>query len=579
MVYLTATTTEKVFTHRCLDYPLRIVVLILIPISRLLFVGGLTLYCIINGIMNYTVQMTKRMWTCEWHDWSIYDDIKLSQDRSDDEDEYFRTLYVLKCLCAMVPGILLGILPFIPFAIMVLLISLYRLPINIYKTMKVALFTVVLKWDLKIGALLILPVIHVVFILVVFVTALIGSFFHFVYVTTESITNSESPFHRWDVFRNGLEKYYEGHQNFTGENQLGRFDHPTGIPSGWRGETYQIPIQRILKWQWDFLVCCFLLLISLPICFTGSLVIFTLKLVPSTFKLWMNVCEHIPIYCWPCTLLTLLLTPAGVILFSVLSIVAGTLKSFRVPAVYLVKGYGAGLRDPFAIVGEVDRGDCFGVGCRVFQCLPERPIHRNNETSEESKLLADAYWDRFASQCILSTSELISKGWISLDDVESIEPALVTAIPAIGILEVLAGSANNTEAQDDEDILWTIDGTLSKREGRPRFDNMASLFWPKVMSIKRLLDQKIENRKVFAEAHNVQVLRAMICNNAEHISFELNVFIDRSNIEDEHQSNSSTNREIRSRLIELTLMLLRVKPYQDRMGAIFEHKYGDTTSC
>jgi len=587
MMYLTATTTEEVFTNRCLDPPLRITVFILAPIPRLLFVAGLTVYSLVFGTMNYIGQLTAMMFNNDWKSSVLYDGycpigseyIKVSQDESDD-DHYFMAMKGLKCYCALVPGMLLGVLPFIPFSIAALLITLYRLPINVYKTMKLALFTVVLKWDLKIAALLILPISHAIFPLVAFTTSLVGSYFYFVYSTTKNIVESQSPFNEWGEFRVGLTKYYEAHQQFVGENQLGRYDHPTGIPSGWQGEIYGIPIQKILKWQWDFLVCCFLLLISMLVCFTGSLLIFTLKFIPSIITLWKSVCTNATIECWPCILMAFLLTPFGVFVFSLLSIAAGTAMSFWVPATYLENGYRSGFRFPLEVLGDIDRWDCFHNGL-VLQCLPEREEERLPERSIENRQSAegsvDAYWDRFASQCIRSTSCLLSKGWISLDDVQSMEPSVISAIPTVAILDILSETVNDIEAHNDEDILWKIDGTLCRKEDRPRHD-IAALLWPKVIRIKRLLDRKVENKKVFAETRNLQVLQAMICNNADDVSFDLKAFVEDSKIDDEDTPNSSISKEIRSKLIELTLVILRVKPFQDRMKSIFGHKY-DTDHC
>ena len=132
MMYLTATTTEKVFTNRYLDPPLRITVFILAPIPRLLFVVGLTVYSLIFGTMNYIGQLTAMMFNNDWKSSVLYDGycpidseyIKVSQDESDD-DNYFMAMKGLKCFCALVPGMLLGVLPFIPFSIAVLLITLY----------------------------------------------------------------------------------------------------------------------------------------------------------------------------------------------------------------------------------------------------------------------------------------------------------------------------------------------------------------------------------------------------------------------------------------------------------------------
>lgn len=338
-----------------------------------------------------------------------------------------------------------------------------------------------------------------------------------------------------------------------------------------------------------------LMLISVPICFAGSVIIFTLKFIPTVLQLWKNLCtENEQIFLWPCILLAVLLTPAIVFALSTLEIVSCTLMSFRVPTVYLADGYKAGCYEPLTILVDVDRWSCFGIPSKKLRVLFWLPDNNNNNrlvqhevapnrrndinrqtTPADGQSLIDtnAYWDRFTSQCVKTTSELIVRKWISLDDVEAMEPALVSTIPATSILTILSDSVNNfiEGTMDHEDILWKIDGTVCKEADRQRLDNIERMIWPKVISIKRLLRKKMvdDNQKMLADGHNVQIIQAMICSNAECLSSELNGFLENN----QSQPNSSDNRDIRAKLIELILMLIRVKPYQDRMSMIFDHKY------
>ena len=118
-----STNDNEIFSTDCLlDYPLRVAVFVLTPIPRLLFVVGLTLYCLVFGTMGYIGRLTKAMWMCEWRDLSVYGNdedvccpvdpsfIKMSRDPGDDggdDDHYVTALWCLKCLCALQPGIAL----------------------------------------------------------------------------------------------------------------------------------------------------------------------------------------------------------------------------------------------------------------------------------------------------------------------------------------------------------------------------------------------------------------------------------------------------------------------------------------
>jgi hypothetical protein len=610
MMYVTATTQDCFKQCRYFDPFLRVGVFLLVPIPHLLWLGGVTVFSLTIGTLYYISKTTKMLFLHEHRkafskvksnvqldkESHLGSYIKGCQDFMEDDRESYPTIYALKWICALVPGVSLGILPFIPFSVMVLLITLYRLPINFYKTMKIAIFTVVLKWDLKLAAFCMLPFAHTIFPLVMFFTALIGSFFYFTYVTTKSIAIGESPFEKWPKFKTGLQNYYRAHQEFVGKNVCDRYDHPTGIPSGWQGESYGIPIQKILKWQWDFLVSCFLLLIGFPICLAGTTLMFGVKVIPGTVSwsrlLWKSIAKKSTaefLGCWAFYLLGFVLMPIGAVLASIIAIVLWTLMSFTIPGTYLQEGCAAGLYAPFQVLHDADEWDFFCLGdFRLFICLRDdldeerrRQNHRgasnNHNNYEARRKFSEAYWGRFESQCIRSTSDLLAKRWISLEDVQCMEPSVMQAIPAVAILHILVDTVQDTEARKD-DILWKIDGTLCKCKDRPPLDNVAAFFWPKVMETKRLLSKKTNKQMVLSEVQNANILAAMLCSNTDKTTDSLQAFVKAQKVDENGQPHSAANRHIRAKLVELSLAILQVKPFQDRMTAIFEYGYIESDS-
>ena len=612
MMYVTATTDECFKRRLNFDPLLRIVVFCLVPIVHVLWLGGVTGVALTCGTLYYISKATQMFYLHKYKKvvQKIESNAKLDkhsffgsyveacQEFMKHDDQSYVAINALKGICAVVPGLSLGILPLIPYTLGVVLITIYRLPVNFYKTMKIAVFTVVLKWDLKLAALIMLPFAHILFPLVALVTAMIGSFCYFTFQTTRSIANGKSPFEKWDKVEFGLRKYYRAHQEFVGKNYCDRYDHPTGIPSGWEGQSYGIPIQRVLRWQWNFMVCCFLLLVGFPICLVGSFLIFTVKLVPGTISWCRILCKEISeqsagqiMGSWTFYLLAFILMPVGAILASLIAIAAGTSLSFTIPGIFLKDGYKAGFYAPFGMLHSIDGWDFFDLGdeCYVLLCLRQwaedtgwgrRDEHeatgnnRNNNSNhtiyQEQKEFSDAYWDRFANQCIRSTSGLLAMKWITLDDVKSMDPSVIQAIPAVAILEVLRDTVMADETKDD-DIWWTIDDTLCKGEDRPQLENVAAFLLPRVVQIKRSLSKK--TKKVLCEAPNIKIITAMLCSNTDDTTDTLEEFITAQNISGTSQPHCVANKHIRSKLIELSLAILQVKPFQDRMAVIFDYGY------
>jgi hypothetical protein len=596
VLYVTATTDECFNGH--LGLMLRMSVFLLVPLPHVIFLVLVTLFCSTIGILYYIGKTTKIFYNHEYKKTfnKIESNVRLEpksylgkymkhcQRFMEDDTKSHPIIYILKGCCATVLGVLLGALPFVPFSIAVLGITILRLPINVYKTIKIALFTVVLKWDLRIVALLVLPIIHVLFPLVVFVSALMGSFLYFCFQTSKSIYKGSSPFKKWHMFKQGIREYYEAHENFVGG--CDNFDHPTGIPNGWRGDSYGIPVERIIKWQWDFLMCCFLLVIATPVILLGSVVLLAVKFGPRCISWWKMIVQY---YCkksravmlgaWPFFLLGMLLVPIGAFVEFVLAILVATIMVLgAVPSSYLRHGYLAALYTPLDMLSQVDNywfADLFELDFRVFPCLPKKSPFEESEIPEyqtescsKANRHAELYWDRFASQNIRMTFALIEANWIVSEDIQTMEPSVVQSIPAVAILTILADSANDTSL-GKEDILWSIGGVrqVCKKEDRPTKDGIANLLWPMAFEVKKMF---LAKKKELSKSQNIRVLTAMLCANSDSETDELKDFL-KEKVE-EHK-NYAINNQIRTKINNLTLAILRVKPYQDRMASIFGYDY------
>jgi len=185
-------------------------------------------------------------------------------------------------------------------------------------------------------------------------------------------------------------------------------------------------------------------------------------------------------------------------------------------------------------------------------------------TSHSNQVEPDLYWDIFISRCIKECANLIQKNWILKDDVESVDPSIVMSVPAVAALSILTDSAKS-DNEDKEAIVWA-EGVVCTSSSRPRQDNIVNLLWPRVMEIKKTL----KKNPALLEEGNVDIITANICSNQDVQTDELNAFLE--GLED---NNSTLNNHIRSKLIDLSLSLSRVRPMSDRLNKIISHDYED----
>lgn len=595
MLRVTAT-TDKCFKGRS-GRVLRPFVFVLVPIPHVVFLLGVTTFAGSVGLMFYIGKTTKVLYNHEYKKTlkqagsnarlepksHLGKYVKSCQDFMEDDTASHPTIYFLKWCCAGVPGVLLGSIPFVPFTIIIVFITVMRLPINMYKTMKIALFTVVLNLDLRILALVTLPVVHVLFPVVVLVVTIVGSFGHFVWRTWKNIYKGKSPFHKWDTFKTGIEKYHRMHREFVGD-MCGEYDHPTGIPNGWRGDSYGIPVVTILRWQRDFLLRLIFALYGFCISLSGSVALSVCKVVPSFFYMWYEITKDYAdqsavkmMGTWPFYLAGLCLAPVVVVIFYAGLIVASIfMGALKVPWEYTGFNCRAAFYEPLMVIKALDKCTWWCSGrWAVFQCLAEKTNpytndwsnQRHRETADEAQQRSGAYWDRLVSQCIKTTSDLLRTGWIAPGDVQSLDPAVIQSIPGVAVLTIPADTVREKDL-DEEDIKWNVDGTVCKRKDRPVNDGIVNLLWPLAFEVKKML---AANDCKLAGSDNVRAISAMICSNGEEDTDVLQKFMEEEKA-GRDQSYKSNNK-IRTKINELVSRICRTKPYQDRMESIFSFDF------
>lgn len=499
-------------------------------------------------------------------------------------------LYALKVLIAMcIPSAVVAALVFIPYAAAMVAITLYRLPINVYKTTRMAFWTVVLQWDLRLIVLLLLSLIHTLFPLVVFVAALVYGFFWTWLQVTVNIAEGKNPCHDMEKLKQSLKEYHQKHKDFVSQEGWGRYDHPTGIPHGWDGTSYGLEIERILLWQRDFVLACALIVFQVPLCFATSMLMSTLKYIPSCLYGWK---QYLKGYCfsresdcvsvlsvWPFHVLALALFPAIVLLSHVLLVVlSGIIRvCFQMPWEFLVarKGFRHAWAIPLEIISDHD--EATGSLCG-FEMFPTWKFERVTLDIEEQHMVTSCnangskndavstYWDRFASQSMKTTAKLIEQERISLESVQAMEPSVIQSIPAVTILHVLADSVNEKGLKAG-DLKWSIDGTICKQSQRPVGDGILNHLWPMVRDLKQTLQA---DKKTALTAENIQVLSVMLCANGAQ-----ETEISKDALEKANPAHRALNNSIRTKINRLVLAILRVRPYQDRMRGIFSHDYED----
>lgn len=591
--YRVAIITTEIFEGH-FGWLMRGLCLIFIPVPHLLFVAAMTVASCTIGTLFYIGRATKIVYKHEYKKTmkqagenarmepkSYMGKYWKRQMKFWEQDQDAETLLkdVLKFSLSIIPGLIWGVLPFIPFTCTILFISVIRLPINMYKTMKITLITVVLKWDLKILTFVTLPVFHVTFVVVVTGAALICNLFYFIGIASHLFYKGKNPLKLYEHFETLILQYQKIHQEFSG-GFCETYDHPTGIPEGWRGQAYGIPVRKILKIQWKFMLACFFTGYSIIITCLLTSLISVVKLIPIEIRC---LYEYIKSYCkqscavilasWPFFLVGIPLLIKVVPVVLVCAVVVCSIWSLNAVHDAVTDQVKQSFFRAFEISAKFDEYTRELTNFRILcwdedDCLvPDTRPACTMRTHAQHTTQAVEYWDLFIYECVVFTQELIQKKWINLEDVQCVDPSVVQSIPMIAVLKILARSIPNP--QHKHQIVWA-DGTVCHDKTRPDKDGVVACLWPMIKQIKFDL---MQDQKLYA-VDNLEMIIALILSNAEEefMPEDLKKFL--AEKQPEKFENYQANNQIRSKLNNLMLGMSRVHPYQSRMNKIYEFDYG-----
>ena len=385
-----------------------------------------------------------------------------------------------KSILSCIVGILVGIWPVIPFTLAIVAITLIRFPINVYKTFKVAFTSVVLRLNLRVMILLILPFAHILFPLIVLIVGLFGALGFFVGYTIACVFEGDHWFKPWKHFPKGIKEYWKAHVDFV-EKTANKYDHHTGIPLNWDGTMYGFPFGP-MKVILGFILTIY----GMIVCGFGTFLILTIKYIPMNcygiyhyFKGyfeqgWVKVVTLSPFFLIGFCFLVIL----SPVLY-VLAILIGIFAGLSCPYMGIKHdNLKYGFIQSFNILKEIDEGTKEFTPCKIELLSFYDEVDFNENTRENSRSTSsgntrgsssgstavmietetkeakpDFYWDLFTSRCIKETSALIQKKWILKDDVEAVDPSIVMSVPAVAALAILVDSVKS-ENEDKEAIVW-----------------------------------------------------------------------------------------------------------------------------
>ncbi|KAL3936669.1 MAG: hypothetical protein SGBAC_008066 [Bacillariaceae sp.] len=608
-----AATTDTCFKKGIQGNFWRLPVLLVAPIGPLLFVVVVTAASATIGTLQLIGDATRVVYNSEYAEAAKKTRSNLRFEKESKLGEYWETckevikddgfaittVECIKGIYTLVFSLSFACLAFIPFSVAMVAITVFRLPVNFFKTMKIALFTVVLRWDLRIIVLFMLPLIHTVFPVLVLLVSMIGSFLWTWAQTHQNLFEDRSPFRRWNQLVDTIKDYYEEHKKFVSK-RCDPFDHPTGIPMGWNGEQYGLEIERILRFQLNFLLCVALALYQTPIILVTTTAILLIKYIPACIHFWREYfrecisetnCVTI-LGVWPFHILSFFLIPVGAVLFAVCFILLALLWAYFDLIQLIFQDHAPiceCLAVPWIHIRKCDKltADYYVFSDGEFKLFTKKccPCHSRIDddddddesgrqhysapSSSRETLNADVYWDRFASQCIQSTAELLANGFLDFDSVEGMDPSSVQSIPSVAVFAILMDSLQK-EGLKKGDIYWKVDETLCKARGRATLDNIAALLWPMVVDLQNFL--KAHKKTLMKqEEKQAMAIQALLCDN--HDSDESSEAI-RNVLATISDKQGALNNQLRTKISRLVLAILRVRPFQQRMEKIFGYNYG-----
>jgi len=229
----------------------------------------------------------------------------------------------------------------------------------------------------------------------------------------------------------------------------------------------------------------------------------------------------------------------------------------------------------------------FGDGCYILGSTDsstttevEETIGSSEQPEATSSSTSSEYWDRLVAQCIRTASELVESGMLSSTNIANIEPSAIQSILGVAIWTILSESVMSERVDTVHDIFWSIGGTLCRVNDRPKDDRIMTFLWPMVMTIRSALEsnkqymveQSASSKVPSTETIRTSAVVALLCSSS--ISVAAPLAGQGQEIRPPPTEASLFHKQVRNQVTALVLAVLRVRPYQERMGRIFEHAYG-----
>mmetsp|Transcript_48365 Transcript_48365/g.149405 ORF Transcript_48365/g.149405 Transcript_48365/m.149405 type:complete len:591 (+) Transcript_48365:65-1837(+) len=414
------------------------------------------------------------------------------------------------CCCGGLP--LLGLLKaliFGPWPVLILcggctLISLSCLVHDAFLAYHTVWTSSLLGRNIRIVALLLLPVLLVLWPVVVLLLTLLGGLFYFFAVIAGSVFDENVPLLGgwWAPISDAMRWVLLWWRH----NCKGAFDlaaHIRGIPRGWDGEVYDIPLANLF--------CSIGLIVwGSAVGSIGVLALATLKLLPAllrTLHEYTLLLRDLKPWWWLFWFCGLFLVIVACPLVYGLIVCYGFASGPRcaieaVASASIVSGFLEVVR----ILREFDLGTNMFILHREKSCVPrvrERPSHQHLSevfvTRPEEPLTE--VWDRFFEECEQTVQHALAADWMLAASLSELDPAMIIGVPALCAFDVLHRS--EMQAPNVQCICWS--STVCEEKTLPR-NSIAAKFWPKVMACKSEIAKHLP-----LEDDDLLYLRVKIC--------------------------------------------------------------------
>jgi len=502
---------------------------------------------------------------------------------SDIEDFLFRVVCssfpraILSCII----GSCIGVWPVLPFILTIFAITLLRLPINAYQTFILVINSVMLRMNLKILILMLLPLVHMLFLLLLLPVGLIVTLGYFVGYTIRCVYCGDNWLQSFKDFPDGIKTYWNSHVAFV-RDAIGMYGDPSGIPYNWDGNKYGLSfgLEKMLS-------CTILTLFGGVSSILFTVLMMTIKWIPLSFdslyflfnayfeqNSFENIITFLPFFLLG---IAFLLAMNPIVYIAIIVVVVFT-ALFRCPFIGIREnGIKYGFIECFNILKRLDNSTTLENGYLKLKILGAHTEYSyQTKVCNESSLVKQktneiinqyderdgdvvCYWDLFIPKCTEMCAYLLRKQWIEKDDIKTGDHSAIQAITTVAVLNILVDSIRNDDGKYD-DVVMCGSAVIATKNTRPKDDNIINYFWPLFMDIKDIL----KNNPDLIEHKNVDIMTAYISSCMLNKPMKLKSFLRK--IKD---NNFEGNEVVVTSLRELSSSLLIVKPMIDRLNLIF----------